>query len=103
MDASTLPAKNISLINCTNVTVHQGNIAALTRGVTSIVCLVVCLLALLLQGYWLRRKSNTLQRLFLYLTISTVLYMLTLTLHLQHYFNFQGQETVCMVVGFLDQ
>ena len=103
MDASIISAENVSLINCTNVPVQQGNIATLTREVTSIMCLVLCSLALLLQGYRLRKRSNTLLRLFLYLTISSVLYLLTGSLHLQHYFHFQGQETVCVVIGVLDQ
>ena len=93
------------MINCTNLTVHQGNIAALTRGVTGIVCFVLCSLALLFQVVYIchLRHSNTLQRLFLYLTVSTVFYMGVLSLHLEHYFRYSGQETACVVIGVLDQ
>ena len=97
--------ENFTMINCTNVTVRQGNIAALTRGVTAIVCFVLCSLALLFQVTYIcrLRNTNTLQRLFLYLTISTVFYTGVLSLHLQHYFRFEFQETFCEVVGVLDQ
>ena len=93
------------MVNCTKVTEHQGNIAALTRGVTGIVCFVLCSLALLFQVIYIchLRNSNTLQRLFLYLTVSTVFYMGVLSLHLEHYFRYEGQEKACVVIGVLDQ
>ena len=93
------------VLNCSNVTVDQGKIAALTRGVTGIVCCVLCLLALLFQVISIcrLRNSNTLQRLFLYLTISTVFYMGALSLHLEHYFQYEGQERMCVIISVLDQ
>lgn len=52
-----------------------------------------------------KRSSTTLQRLFVYLTFSNLLYSAALSLHTEHYFCYdqQLQYYVCKVIGFFDQ
>ena len=90
-------------INCTDLTLHQGEIAALTRGLTGVICFLMCSIALVFQGTYIchSRNTNTLQRLILYLTVSTVLYTGVLSLHLEHYFRYEGQEKFCVAIGAL--
>ncbi len=43
------------------------------------------------------------QRLFLYLTASTTLYLAILTLHIEHYLGYTGQDKFCVAFGFLGE
>lgn len=71
-------------------------------------CFFLCLAAFVFELLYICRrkgKSTTLQRLFVYLTISNVLYTGVLSLHVEHYFTYDEavQCIVCMVIGFSDQ
>jgi len=88
-----------------NVTVRHAEIAALTRGVTSIICFLLCLLALVFEVVYIchQKRTNTLQRLYLYLTVSTVFYTGILSLHIEHGFRYEGQDGFCTAIAVLDQ
>ena len=97
---------NVTIQNCSNVSLHQLEVAALTRGVTGLVCFVLCVITLIFELVFVYRlrKTNTLQRLYLYLTVSTMLYMGVLTLHIEHYFRrYANQDAFCVAIGVLDQ
>ena len=94
--------------NCSNITLSRLEQLALVRGVCGVVCFVLCLLTLFAQLVLVCKvglsKTNTLQRLFFYLTVSTVLYMGVLSLHIEHYYRgYKGQAKFCTILGFFDQ
>lgn len=92
--------------SCSNVTLHQMEVAALTRGVTGLICFVLCVITLVSELVFIcrLRTTNTLQRLYLYLTVSTMFYMGVLSLHIEHYFrDYAHRNTFCIVIGALDQ
>ena len=97
MDDSPVP-----YINCTTFTHSQFRRLPLARGITALVCLLPCLLTL---GFiWYKRMWQFLhERLFLWLTISTVAYLAVLTMHMEHYFHYLHEGKFCQVIGFLDQ
>lgn len=78
----------------------------LARGITAALCSVPCLVVLLQMCY--RRKWKTYhQRAFLYLTISSCLYLLTMVLQTEHHFTYRmdkkWQEKLCATIGYLNQ
>ena len=93
--------------NCSNFTDEQLTAVALARGVTAAAgcgILFVVLLALVILAIvnCQRVCGTVVKRLALGLTASSVLYQLTLALHLQHYYN-PGLEDFCQADGFFDQ
>ena len=70
-------------------------------------CFVLCLATFLFELCYICRKksSTTLQRLFVYLTFSNVLYTAVFSCHFEHYFEYS--ETVqcylCKIIGLSDQ
>ena len=93
----------VPYINCTNLTDSEFHQLPLARGVTAAICLLLCIITLLLIIITKTYKS-TLQRLFLYLTLSTVAYLAVLALHIEHYFEFKSPNlTLCKAIGFLDE
>ena len=93
----------VPYINCTNFTDSEFRQLPLARGVTAAICLLLCIITLLLIIITKTYKS-TLQRLFLYLTLSTVAYLAVLALHIEHYFNFKSPNIMlCKAIGFLDE
>ena len=74
-------------LNCTNLTTDQFRSISLTRGITGIICAVLCFLTLVVI-LGTKTWQNIRQRLFLYLTISTVAYMIVLSMHLEHYYHY---------------
>ena len=93
---------------------------ALARGITAIICCVISYGALLLLlgtilsatlggchcvvgqdqvPFW---QNSIHQRLFLYLMISTVLYLTADSMHLQHYVGMK-EDDFCVTIGYLDQ
>ena len=94
---------HVPYINCTNLTDSEFRQLPLARGVTAAICLLLCIITLILIIITKTYKS-TLQRLFLYLTLSTVAYLAVVALHIEHYFNFKSPRfTLCKAIGFLDE
>lgn len=107
--------------NCTNISIADVHKLALVRGATGIVCFVLCVATFIFELFYicqLRRRlkkderfrksegTTTLQRLFVYLTFSNILYTVALSLHIEEYFPHQKNVVdcfVCRVVGFFDQ
>lgn len=89
------------------MSVEQVRKLAMVRGVAGVVCFVLCLATFLFELVYICRKKNssTLQRFFVYLTISSLLYSAALSFHLEHHFSYDQriQCYVCKVVGFFDQ
>lgn len=93
----------VPYINCTNLTVSEFRQLPLARGIIAAVCLLLCIITLLLI-FITKTYKSTLQRLFLYLTLSTVAYLTALSLHIEHYFHFKSTHaTLCKAIGFLDE
>ena len=93
--------------NCSKISVGHIHQLAMVRGVAGMVCFVLCLATFLFELVYICRKkeSSTLQRFFVYLTFSSLLYSAALSFHLEHYFLYDQliQCYVCEVVGFFDQ
>ena len=93
--------------NCSNMNVGRVHQLAMVRGVAGVVCFVLCLATFLFELVYIcrKKKSSTLQRFFVYLTFSSLLYSAALSFHLERYFLYdqQIQCYVCEVVGFFDQ
>lgn len=47
--------------------------------------------------------KSTLQRLFIYLTIMTVLLEICLTIQIEHFFNYPSQDIFCTILGFFSE
>ena len=93
--------------NCTNFTKTQVDDLALVRGSIAIVCFCLCLVTFIFELIYISRKkkSTTLQRLFVYLTVSNLFYTAALSLHLQQFFHYdiKAQDRFCEAIGFFDQ
>ena len=95
-----------SFANCTNISDQNVRNLALARGITGLLCFVLCVLTLIIElvlACWRRKFRTILHRLFIYLTVSTVAYLFVLSLHIEHYFQYPHQHNFCIAVGFLDQ
>ncbi len=88
-----------------NITEEQVRQAVLIRGIAGAVCFCFSVLALIFELIFLcRRKANFLLRLFLYLTLSSTLFIGTFGLDLVHYFTYEdnGEDTrYCEALAFL--
>ena len=110
--------------NCTNITDHDVKRLALVRGATGIACFFLCVATFMFELLYIchvnsRKKASscsdedkkansttTLQRLFVYLTFSNILYTAALSLHMEEFFvhgNGSIHCFVCKAVGFFDQ
>ncbi len=90
------------LLNCSNFTEHQFWRLALARGLSGASCLLLCSLAL--SFILLHRAYKTvLQRLFLYQSSTTFVYLITIALQIERVFTYQGQQNFCVILGFLVQ
>ena len=69
---------------------------------SGIICFLTTTLILLLLLLNKAYKS-TLQRLFLYLTIMTLVLEVFLSVQIEHHFLYNGQEEFCAALGFLSQ
>lgn len=85
---------------CFNLS-HFGSLS-LIRGSTAGFCFFLCCLTLVLTCVT-KTWQSVHQRLFLYLTVSTVVYLAVLTFHIEHFFDYSGQNRFCVAIGFLDQ
>ena len=89
-----------SLLNCTNFTGEQLRILNLVRSLSGIMCLLLVMLILLLLIFYKAYKT-TLQRLFLYITTTTVLEEVAFSLAIEHQFYYAHQDKMCVFFGFL--
>lgn len=89
-----------SLINCTNFTGGQLRILNLARSLSGMICFIIVMLLLLLLIFYKAYKT-TLQRLFLYITITTILEEIAFSLAIEHQFYYANQDKMCMFFGFL--
>ena len=83
-----------SFSNCTNMDVHKVRLLALTRGVTGALCLLVCVVTIFLlvrkRDLVKTLRESTQARLMGYLLLSTTVYLMVLSTHLEHYWNYDG-------------
>ena len=89
-------------MNCSKWPESQFRSLSLIQGLTAVVCLALCILILLLV---LCRKAfqSVLQRLFIYLIVSTMCYLAAVGLQGSHYFNYTDpDDKLCEAVGFLN-
>lgn len=89
-----------SLLSCTNFTGEQLRILNLARSLSGMICLVIVVLILLLLFFYKAYKT-TLQRLFLYITTTTVLEEIAFSLAIEHQFYYANQSKMCRFFGFL--
>ena len=93
----------VPYINCTDLTDSEFRKLPLARGVTAAVCLLLCIITFVFVIVTKTYKT-TLQRLFLYLTLSTVAYLAVIAVHIEHYFNFKSPLVrLCKAIGFFDE
>ena len=82
-----------SFSNCTNMDVHNVRQLALIRGVTGAVCLLVCVVTIFLlckRDLVKTLRGSTQARLMGYLLLSTTVYLMVISAHLEHYWNYDG-------------
>ena len=81
-----------SFINCTNMDAHDVRLLALARGLTGAVCFLVCVVTMLLvmSRSIVALRESTQARLMAYLLFSTAAYLLVLSTHIEHYWNYDG-------------
>lgn len=107
MSASCVLYNETLFSQCSNISLHHLRVLALVRGSVGIFCFLLCLATFLFELVYICRKkaSTTLQRLFVYLTLSTLFYTGVLSLHSEHFFQYnqEAQCIVCKMVGFLDE
>ena len=89
----------MTLFNCTDLTPQELKGLNLVRGVSGGICLLVSviILSVLILAY--KAYKNTLQRLILFSTVFTILYQFFSILQLEHQFQYEGQDTVCAILG----
>ncbi len=95
----TLPQFNL---NCTNLTIDEIKTINLARSVSGLTCALMTL-AILCLLLWYRSYKTTLRRLFLVFTVDKLAIEVLLAANIEHYFAYEGQGTVCSVLGFLIQ
>lgn len=82
-----------SYANCSTMKGGEIRQLALVRGVTGAVCFAACVLTLLLvvckRGVAGMRDS-TQTRLMSYLLLSAAVYLMVLSMHMEHYWNYRG-------------
>ena len=91
-----------SYLNCTSLTTSQFRSLSEARGLTGIICAILCLLTLLVI-IGTKTWQNISQRLFLYTTIATLVYMIVLSMHFERYFQYHREDMFCRIVGCMDQ
>lgn len=86
--------------NCSTVSMVE---APLIRGIIALVCFIICVMMLLFEiiNICRSRKTKALRRLYIYLTVSTMLYTGSLSLEIAHYSL--DLDSLCKAIGFLCQ
>ena len=103
----------IAYSNCSSLSGYDLRLLALTRGVTALLCFLICITAilLLLKKDTLSRLLKTAEgRLMAYLILSTAAYLMVLTLHMEHYWNGKEErrkvrvwDNFCVGLGMSEQ
>ena len=89
--------------NCSDLlTDEQIKNIHLSVSIASAVCLVVITFILLLLIFYKTYKT-TLQRLFLYLTITTVIQEACMTMDFEHQLEYSEQEIFCKCITFVSE
>ena len=86
-------------MNCTNFTVEEFEFINRFRSITAIACMVI-LMAILLFLICSKAYSTVFQRLYVYLIIANILAEIVTSLTIEHQWNYKGQKTVCVWLGF---
>ncbi len=101
-----LLADPIPYVNCTSLSHSQLRSLPFARGAVAVICFALCLLVLIVLCCNKAWRSH-LQRFVVYLTISSAIYLLTLTMQIEHYFDYPMKEEwqikVCDTVGYLTE
>ena len=81
-----------SFINCTNMGAQEVRRLGLTRGLTGVVCFLLCVATMVLVAKrCLPALRESMQaRLMAYLLFSTAAYLFVLSTHIQYYWNYGG-------------
>ena len=98
------PTATVSVIpNCNDsLTDVQIQHVRLSVSISSAVCLVIITFIFLLLIFY-KAYTTTLQRLFLYLTITTVIQEASMTMEFEHQFQYSGQETFCKYIIIISE
>lgn len=85
--------------NCTNLTESDMLSINLAFSVTSIVCVLVSLLIVLILIFY-KAFESLLHQLFLYLMVTTTLREVFLAASIEHQFQYKGQDEFCTWIAF---
>ena len=86
-------------LNCTSFTFNQLKSFNLAMGISGAVCLLMSTIILVFLLCVFKAYKSTLQRLIIYNALLTILYQLGNVLQLEHQFSYNGQSTVCSILG----
>ena len=87
------------LPNCTSFTFNQLKTFNLAMGISGAACLLMSIIILVFLLCVFKAYKSTLQRLIIYNALLTVLYQFGNVLQLEHQFSYNGQSTVCSILG----
>ena len=93
---SPIPNCNDSLTDVQLKHIH------LSVSISSAVCLLLITFVFLLLIFY-KAYTTTLQRLFIYLTITTVIQEASMTMEFEHQFKYSGQETFCKCITLISE
>ena len=85
-----------SFVNCSKLNDHDVRLLAMARGGTGVVCFLVCALTVVVmvsKRGLAGMRDSTQTRLMSYLLLSTAAYLLVLSGHIEHYWNYRGSSS----------
>ena len=86
-------------MNCTNFTLEEFEFFNRLRSITGTICMMILFFILLFLICY-KAYSTVFQRLYMYLVIGSVLSEIVTVLMMEHQWNYKGQESVCVWLGF---
>ena len=89
-------------LNCTSFTVEDLEFLNQLRNITAILCSVITL-AILIFLIFSKAFSSLLKRLYFYLIVGTLFTEIVLGLNIEHLWHYKGQQSICILLGFLTQ
>lgn len=89
-------------LNCTSFTVEDLKLLNRLRNVTAFVCAAITL-AILIFLLCYKTFSSLFKRLYFYLVVGTLFAELAIALNIEHQWLYEGQEIVCVLLGFFEQ
>ena len=101
LDSSSPNGLQFSL-NCTNFTVEDFKLLNRLNTITAFICSVITLV-ILIYLICSTAFSSLLKRLYFYLIVATLFTEIVVALNIEHQWQYSGQETVCVWLGFLSQ